>query len=90
MIHDVVRKRYPLRVVNHRRVPVTPPGQGYMSIRDGALIGEVEVEVDFGGLAAVLGELAIRAKGKKSIEAGGLVVVRAYNVRKEGRCEPKT
>ncbi len=37
---------------------------------------EVEVEVDLTGLALALGGRAVRSKGGKAVEAGGLVVVR--------------
>jgi hypothetical protein len=37
---------------------------------------EVEVEVDFGGIARQLGERAVKSRGGKSVLASGLVVVR--------------
>ena len=41
----------------------------------------VSVEIDFAAIADKLGARAVRSKGHKAVEAGGLVVVRATDVR---------
>lgn len=57
------------------------------SIEDGTATGEVEVEVDLAGLARSLGQRAMRSAGGRAIEAGGLVTVRARNVKRTRKGE---
>ena len=67
-------------------VPVTrwerfSDGSGGRSVPNGTLTGDVHLEIDLEAIAKQLGATAIKNKGRRSIGLGGLVVVRAYNVR---------
>jgi hypothetical protein len=72
-----------MKIVHEFKVPVTyyrreptEDGQGTRSVVDRTVDETVEVSVDFAGLAKKLGDRACRSKTGKTVEAGGLVVVR--------------
>ena len=66
---------FSVSVTYYRQEP-TDDGHGRRSVVDRTVDETVEVHVDFEGLAKKLGARACRSKTGKTVEAGGLVVVR--------------
>ena len=62
--------------VTYHRSETTADGHGTRSVVDRTVDETIEVHVDFEGLAKKLGARACRSKTGKTVEAGGLVVVR--------------
>jgi hypothetical protein len=78
----------PIRVSVTRRATAAEIAGGlstWSKVPDGYLDADVTVEVDLEGLARELGPKAIRSKGNRAREAGGLVLVRAHNLRRGDR-----
>ena len=74
------KQTFTVTVNKRKKIPLVE-GRGYSTVADGQERWSVEVSVDMEALAKVLGPKAVSAAGKKSVEASGLVVVKAI------RCE---
>lgn len=64
-----------------KRIP-TADGRGWTTISDGKEIGTIGVEIDVGEIIRQLGEKAMRNKSRRARGLGGLITVKAYDVRK--------
>lgn len=65
----------------HKKVP-TDDGRGFKVIADGIEMGDITLEIDVAAISRRLGEKALASRGKRSRALGGLIVVRASNVRR--------
>lgn len=79
---QVIASRKNIAVEQRRAVPVTEGGDGFRTVPDGAIFGDVELIIDADEILRTLGSQAIMSKGKKAICLSGLVTVRATNIRR--------
>lgn len=70
-----------VEVARGKRVP-TADGRGWTTIPDGRESATIGVEIDVGEIIRQLGTKAINNKSRRARGLGGLVTVKAYDLRK--------
>ncbi len=65
-----------------KRIP-TNEGRTLTWVPDGSLSGDIVLQIDEAKIARLLGPRALRNSAKKSTLAGGAIIARATNLRRE-------
>jgi hypothetical protein len=60
----------------------TDDGKEWTTVPDGTETADINLTIDMAALLKYLGTRAMASRGKKSVEARGMIQARAYNIRR--------